>query len=102
MSPSHRKNGLHGKLVGDFPADIGEYKSAGALAWMPAVRGMIEFELINPCRRHGKTTEVEMVFNGKRFAALGVDGSDVLLYFLESALSIFQRSVQECRQHKKR
>ena len=27
-----------------------------------------------------------MVFNGKRFAALGVDGSDVLLYFLESAL----------------
>ena len=28
-----------------------------------------------------------MVFNGKRFAALGVDGSDVLLYFLESALN---------------
>jgi len=27
-----------------------------------------------------------MVFNGKRFTALGVDGSDVLLYFLESAL----------------
>ena len=27
-----------------------------------------------------------MVFNGKRLAALGVDGSDVLLYFLESAL----------------
>ena len=26
-----------------------------------------------------------MVFNGKRFAALGVDGSDVLLNFLESA-----------------
>jgi len=27
-----------------------------------------------------------MVFNGKRFAALEVDGSDVLLYFLEPAL----------------
>ena len=28
-----------------------------------------------------------MVFNGKRFAALRVDGSNVLLYFLESALN---------------
>ncbi|MEI8246111.1 MAG: hypothetical protein WCI51_09795 [Lentisphaerota bacterium] len=49
--------------------------------------GIIEFDRINPCQRHGKTTEVEMVFNGKRFALLGIDGANVLFDFLESAKS---------------
>lgn len=51
---------------------------------MPPFRGMFEFESVNPRKRRGKTTEVEMVFNRKNIAAMGVNGPDVLLDFLES------------------
>lgn len=49
---------------------------------------MVEFEGVNPRERRGETAEVEMVFDSESFAALGVDGSDFVLDFFESALDL--------------
>jgi hypothetical protein len=52
---------------------------------MPPFGGVFEIEGVNPRKGRGKTTEIKMVFNRQLIAALGVNGPDVLLYFLETA-----------------
>ena len=47
--------------------------------------GVFEIEGVNPREGRGETTKVKMIFNRQLIAALGVNGPDVLFYFLEAA-----------------
>lgn len=61
---------------------------------MPPFGGVFEIEGVNPREARGETTEVKMIFNGMMIAALGVNGPDVLLYFLETAFDFPSRGIK--------
>ena len=52
---------------------------------MKAIGSMVEFGTIKPRECGGEKAEVEMVFNGQLIAALGVERTDFVLDFFESA-----------------
>jgi hypothetical protein len=55
---------------------------------------MFEIERVNSRQKRGKTIEVKMIFNGKMIAALGVNGSNVLFDFLETAFNFPARVIE--------
>jgi len=61
---------------------------------------LVKVERVNPRQRCGETAELEMIFDGERLAALGVDGSDFLLDLLVScAYGSFATALYEAVRH---